>query len=168
MSVVTGAGHWYKVGDGLVPLRWIHVRDLEGAHRDEYFYSTDASLDPGRLVTHYAGRWNIGCTFQEGRAHLRSETTRGWCPRTVLRAAPCLFGLYSIVALLYHALPEAKRSGGVRWPGKSGATYSDALASVRLWIWAEGIFPQAGGRFGLEKLPDPLRDVLRSALAPAA
>jgi hypothetical protein len=168
VSVVTGAGHWYKAGDGLVPLRWVHVRDLEGTHRDEYFYATDPTLDPGQLVTHYAGRWNIECTFQEGRACLRSETTRGWCPRTVLRAAPCLFGLYSVVALLYHALPEAKRSGGVRWPGKAGVTFSDALASVRLWIWAEGVFPRAGGRFGLEKLPDPLRDALRSALAPAA
>ncbi len=86
----------------------------------------------------------------------------------MLRATPCLFGLYSVVALLYHALPEAKRSGGVRWPGKAGVTFSDALASVRLWVWSEGVFPRVGRRFGLEKLPDPLREVLRSALAPAA
>jgi hypothetical protein len=168
VSIVTGTGHWYKAGDGLVPLRWVHVRDLEGTHRDEYFYATDPTLDPGEIVTRYAGRWNIECTFQECRSHLRSATTRGRCRRTVPRATPCLFGLYSVVALLYHALPEAKRSGGVRWPGKAGVTYSDALASVRLWVWTEGVFPRAGSRFGLEKLPDPLREVLRSALAPAA
>jgi len=168
VSVITGAGHWYKAGDGLVPLRWVHVRDLEGTHRDEYFYTTDLGMNPAAIVTHYAGRWNIECTFQEGRARLRSETTRGWCRRTVLRAAPSLFGLYSVVALLYHALPESKRSGGVHWPGKAGVTFSDALCSVRLWIWAEGVFPLAGGRFGLEKLPDPLRDMLEVALAPAA
>ncbi len=168
MSVVTGTGHWYKAGAGLVPIRWVHVRDLEGTHRDEYFYATDPVLDPGEIVTRYAGRWNIECTFQECRAHLRSETTRGRSRRTVLRATPCLFGLYSVVALLYHALPEAKRSGGVRWPGKAGVTFSDALASVRLWVWSEGVFPRVGRRFGLEKLPDPLREVLRSALAPAA
>jgi hypothetical protein len=168
VSVVTGTGHWYKAGAGLVPVRWVHVRDLEGTHRDEYFYATDPALDPGEIVTRYAGRWNIECTFQECRSHLRSGSTRGRCKRTVLRATPCLFGLYSVVALLYHALPEAKRSGGVRWPGKAGVSYSDALASVRLWIWAEGVFPRAGSRFGLEKLPDPLREVLRSALAPAA
>ena len=45
----------------------------------------------------------------------------------MLRAAPCLFGLYTVVALLYHALPEAKRSGRVAWPGKAGVTFSDAL-----------------------------------------
>jgi hypothetical protein len=168
VSVVTGTGHWYKAGAGLVPIRWVHVRDLEGTHRDEYFYATDPALDPGEIVTRYAGRWNIECTFQECRAHLRSGTTRGRSQRTVLRATPCLFGLYSVVALLFHALPEAKRSGGVRWPGKAGVSYSDALASVRLWVWSEGVFPRAGSRFGLEKLPDPLREVLRSALAPAA
>jgi hypothetical protein len=126
------------------------------------------ALEPGEIVTRYARRWSIECTFQESRAHLQSETPRGRCERTVLRATPCLFGLYSVVALLYHALPEAKRSGGVRWPGKTGVTFSDALCSVRLWIWSEGVFPRAGGRFGLGKLPEPLCEVLRAALAPAA
>jgi hypothetical protein len=72
------------------------------------------------------------------------------------------------VALLYHTLPEAKRSGGVVWPGKAGVTFSDAHCSVRLWIWTEGVFPRAGERFGLGELPGPLREVLRTALAPAA
>ena len=75
---------------------------------------------------------------------------------TVLRAAPCLFGLYSVVALLYHALPEAKRSGGVRWPGKAGVTFSDALASVRLWVWSEGVFPQAGEAVRARETPRSL------------
>jgi hypothetical protein len=168
VEVVTGTGHWYKAAEGLVPIRWVFVHDLDGTHRDEYFYTTDTALAPAEIVTRYARRWAIECTFQESRAHLRSETPRGRCPRTVLRATPCLFGLYSVVALLYHALPEAKRSGGVRWPGKAGATFSDALCAVRLWIWSEGVFPRAGARFGLGKLPDPLREVLRTALAPAA
>lgn len=168
VEVVTGTGHRYKAGEGLVPVRWVFVHDLEGTHRDEYFYTTDLALDPAGIVTRYAGRWAIECTFQESRAHLRSETPRGRCPRTVLRATPCLLGLYSIVALLYHVLPAAKRSGGVRWRGKSGATFSDALCAVRLWIWSEGIFPQAGGQFSLGKLPEPLREVLQTALAPAA
>jgi hypothetical protein len=86
----------------------------------------------------------------------------------VLRAAPCLFGLYTIVALLYQALPEAKRSGGVAWPGKAGVTFSDALTSVRRRLWREWVFPQAGGSLAVEELPEPLREVLFYALAPAA
>jgi DDE superfamily endonuclease len=168
VEVVTGAGHWYKAGDGLVPIRWVFVHDLEGTHRDEYFYATDPGLDAATIIGRYTSRWSIETTFQELRCHLGLETTRGWCRRTVERAAPCLFGLYSVVALLYHALPESKRSVGVGWPGKAVVTFSDALASVRLWLWSEWVFPRAGGRLGLEKFPDPLREVLRAALAPAA
>jgi hypothetical protein len=47
-----------------------------------------------------------------------------------------LFGLYTVVALLYAALPEANRRGSVSWPGKAGVTFSDALTAVRRWLWA--------------------------------
>jgi hypothetical protein len=102
------------------------------------------------------------------RAHLGLETTRGWCAQTVLRAAPCLFGLYSVVALLYEALPVAKRTGRVEWPGKEGVTFSDALTAVRRWMWSEGVLAQADAGGAIEKLPPPLREVLLAALAPAA
>ena len=80
----------------------------------------------------------------------------------------CLFGLYSVVAAWFATLPEGKRSGPVVWPGKSGATFSGALSAVRRWLWAEAVFAQAGGGGGVDKLPEPLREVLLTALAPAA
>jgi hypothetical protein len=168
VGIASGAGHWYKSGAGLVEIAWVFVRDRTGTHRDGYFFSTDPAMDPVAMVEAYAGRWNIETTFQGLRCHLGLETTRGWCRRTVLRAAPCLFGLYTAVALLYQALPESKREGGVEWPGKSGVTFSDALTAVRRWLWREWVFPQAGGAAALEELPQPLQDVLFYALAPAA
>lgn len=86
----------------------------------------------------------------------------------MLRAAPCLFGLYSVVAVLFHQLPPERRSGGVSWPGKSGVTFSDALAAVRRWVWAEGVFPRAGADTAVQQLPAGVRELLLSALAPAA
>jgi hypothetical protein len=163
-----GTGHWYKAGAGLVPLRWVFVRDQSGTHRDEYFFTTDLTLDAAAVIGHYTGRWSIETTFQELRALLGLGTTCGWCRQTVLRAAPCLFGLYAVVALLYQALPEAKRAGAVAWPGKEGTTFSDALTAVRRWLWAEWVFPQAEGGTALAKLPQPLQDLIFSALAPAA
>jgi DDE superfamily endonuclease/Archaeal putative transposase ISC1217 len=168
VEVVSGTGQWYKAGRGLVPVLWVYVHDLGGTHRDEYFFTTDLSLSPAALIEQYTARWNIETTFQELRAHLGLESTRGWCAQTVLRAAPCLFGLYSVVALLYEALPQSKRSGRVAWPGKEGVTFSDALTAVRRWLWAEGVLPQAGADTVLEKLPQPIREVLLAALAPAA
>jgi hypothetical protein len=165
---VTGTGHWYKSGHGLVPVRWVFVRDGEGTHRDEYFFTTDVGLGAAAIISLYTARWNIETTFEEMRAHLGLETTRGWCAQTVRRASPCLFGLYTVVAVLYASLPEHKRSGSVSWPGKVGVTFSDALTAVRRWLWAEGVFRQAAGDTALEKLPQPLREIIFTALAPAA
>ena len=163
----TGTGQWYKSGQGLVPVRWVFVRDVTGTHRDEYFFTTDPALTPAVVIAAYTGRWNIETTFQEARSALGLETTRGWCPKTVLRAAPCLFGLYTVVALLFGRLPAARQRAAIVWPGKVGVTFSDALTAVRRWLWAEWVLPQAGVGTALQKLPEPLQDLILSALAPA-
>jgi hypothetical protein len=168
VGLLSRAGQWYKSGAGLVPIRWVFVRDRDGTHRDEFFFTTDPGLDPVRIIETYTARWNLETTFQEMRALLGLETTRGWCRSTVLRMAPCLFGLYTAVALLYQALPESKRSGRVEWPGKEGVTSSDALMAVRRWLWREWVFPQAGVDSVVQKLPEPVQDLLLYGLAPAA
>lgn len=168
VEVVRGSGHWYKAGCGLVAVRWVFVHDRDGTHRDEYFFTTDLELTAAEIVGYYTGRWNIETTFEELRAYLGLETTRGWCAQTVLRAAPLLFGLYSVVAWLYQALPAEQRTGGVQWPGKVGVTFSDALSAVRRWLWTAGVFPQVGDATGLKKLPAPLQEIILAVLAPAA
>jgi DDE superfamily endonuclease len=168
VETLEGTGHWYKAGEKLIPLRWVFVRDNSGTHRDEYFFTTDPALTPTAVIGHYCGRWNIETTFQESRCCLGLETTRGWCPKTVLRAGPCLLGLYTVVAILFRALPESKRTGAVAWPGKSTVTFSDALCAVRRWLWAETLLPQAGQHMALDKLPERVRELLLTTLAPAA
>jgi hypothetical protein len=126
VEIAGGTGHGYKSGQGLIPIGWVFVRDRTGTHRDESFFSTDPAMDPVAMIAASTGRWNLETTFQELRRHLGLETTRSWCRRTVPRAAPGLFGLYAVVALLYQTLPESGRSGGVDWPGKTGVTFSDA------------------------------------------
>jgi hypothetical protein len=168
VGTVGRAGHWYKAGEGLVPIRWVFVRDQAGTHREEYFFTTDTALAPAEVISHYASRWNIETTFQEMRSALGLETTRGWSGKTVLRAAPCLFGLYSVVAGLFALLPEEKRVGGVSWRGKEGVSFSDALCAVRRRLWTGSIFPQADADGEFEKLPEPVRELLFTSLAPAA
>ena len=168
IEAATGTGHWYKGGEGLVPIRWVFVKDATGTHRDEYLFTTDPALTVGAVVGAYCGRWNIETTFQEARSALRLETTRGRCRRTVLRAAPSLLGLYTVVAILFHTLPEAKRVGAVSWPGKATVTFSDALCAVRRWLWEEAILPQAGDGAALKNLPGPIRELLLTTLVPAA
>jgi hypothetical protein len=105
VAVVTGTGHWYKGGNGLVPVRWVFVEDLTGTHRDEYFFTTDVTLMPKQIIETYTSRWAIEVTFEEVREHVGLETTRGRRARTILRAEPCLFGLYTLVALWFSETP---------------------------------------------------------------
>jgi hypothetical protein len=85
-----------------------------------------------------------------------------------VRAAPCLFGLYAVVAILFHQLPESKRVGGVTWPGKATVTPSDALSAVRRWLWDEAMLPLAGDDTALKKLPECVRELLLTTLAGAS
>ena len=169
VEVVTGSGHWYKAGEGLVPVRWVYVHDLTGTHRDEYFYSTDITMTAQEIIEEYTGRWNIETTFEDSRAYLGLESTRGRCARTVSRAEPCLLGLYSVVALLYWLLPpEEQEQGAVEWEGKATVTFSDAITAVRRWLWTRWVFPRAGHGQTFAKLPEAFQQFLLAALAPAA
>ncbi len=169
VEVVSGTGHWYRAGRGLVAVRWVYVHDGTGTHRDEYFYSTDVTMTPQAIIEEYTGRWNIETTFEEARAYLGLESTRGWCARTVLRAEPCLLGLYSVVALLYWQLPSRDQDQGVvEWAGKQRVTFSDAITAVRRWLWTHWVFPRAGHADAFAKLPEAFQQFLLYALAPAA
>ena len=169
VEAVSGTGHWHKSGEGLVEVRWVYVHDRTGTHRDSYLFSTDPAMEVARVIETYTGRWSIETMFQEMRAYLGLETTRGWSRATVLRAAPCLFGLYSVVALLYAALPAgAAAEGAVSYRGKSEVTFSDAIGVVRRRLWREGVFESHGQTEVFENLPLALRGVILEALAPAA
>jgi hypothetical protein len=169
VATVSGTGQWYKAGQGLVAVRWVFVQDRTGTHRDEYFFTTDGTMSVQEVIETYVGRWNQETTFQEMRSCLGLETTRGWKEKTVLRAAPCLFGLYTLVAALYSQLP--RRYAPIRavlWPGKQDVTFSDAITAVRRWLWVEWVFAIPGYSGAFEKLARPFRSLLLHALAPVA
>ena len=134
VRLISDVGHWYKSGQGLVKVRWVHVHNLTGHRDDAYFYSTDPDMSPETIVELYTWRWNIEVMFQETKEHLGLETTRNWCKKSTLRTFPCLLGLYSIVTLIFL---EHQRSGGqvsrATGPGyhREHITFSDALATVR-------------------------------------
>ena len=145
------------------------THDLTGTHRDTYLFTTDLSMTVSRIIETYTGRWNIETTFQELRAYLGVETTRGWSRNTVLRVAPCLFGMYTVVALLYAELPARyTRVRVVDWPGKRDVTFSDAITAVRRWLWVEWVFAIPGHREAFSKLRGPFRQIVLNGLAPAA
>lgn len=169
VEIVSGIGHWYKGGEGLVPVHWVFVHDCSGTHRDEYFFTTDTAMTPRAVIETFTGRWSIETTFQEMREYLGLETTRGWSEATVLRAAPCLFGLFSVVAALYAELPARRTDRiGILWPGKTERTFSDAITAVRRWLWFEWVFATPRHHGAFSELSRPIKALLLHALAPAA
>lgn len=168
VEVITGTGHWYEAGTPLVPVLWVWVHDGTGTHRDEYFFTTDVRWSAAQVIETYTGRWNVETTFQEMRSHLGLETTRGWTEQTVLRVAPCLFGLYTVVAALYVRLPARRRRRGLlAWAGKEDVTFSDALTAVRRWLWVEWVFAIPGHSTAFSKLSRPFQQLLLAGLTPA-
>jgi hypothetical protein len=169
VDVVTGTGHWYKAGEGLVEVLWVFVHDRTGTHRDEYFFTTAVSLTATEVIECFTGRWSIETTFQEMRAYVGLETTRGRKKDTVLRLAPCLFGLYTVVAVLYAQMPARyRRERLIDWVGKKDTTFSDAITAVRRWLWQEWVFAIPGHHGAFAKLRRPFQAMLLYALAPAA
>jgi hypothetical protein len=173
VEFVTGTGHWYKAAEGLVPIRWAFVHDRDGAHDDRYFFSTDASMSPSAIVAPYTGRWSIEVTFQESRAHLGLATPRNRKDKSVLRTAPCLLGLFSVVTLLFHrdaGKPDRRRPRPASdpWYRKAHVTFGDALAHVRRQFWRDTIISGAMPHAGLNKLPRSLRRTLLDHLSRAA
>jgi DDE superfamily endonuclease len=72
VEVVSGTGHWYKSGQGLVEVRWVYVHDLTGTHRDEYFMTTDVGMTAREVIETYVGRWN------EEKAQADYPSSRRW------------------------------------------------------------------------------------------
>lgn len=126
-------GLWYRAGDGAKWIRWVVVRDPNGARRDEVFFTTDPALRPARIVEIFVGRWSLETTFEEAREHLGLETLRNWSASAVKRSVPFLLGLYSLIVVwfaLHVEQPERFRLDRP-WYKKPSVTFSDMLSAAR-------------------------------------
>jgi hypothetical protein len=170
VELTGNVGQWYKAGKGLVPVRWVFVRDVQGTHREEYFYTTDTRLSLVQIVSWFTARWPIETTFQEVRAHLGFETPRQYVAKSVLRTAPCLLGLFSVSCLIFaeHSRRHRIAVRSTEWYAKTEPTFSDALATVRRLFWEKTIFEKASFHKGFNKLPPKLRNLLLDYLSLAA
>lgn len=170
IEFVTGTGMWYKSGEGLVPVRWVYTHDLDGTHQDDYFYSTDPTLEATQIISWFTARWPIETTFQELRAHLGLETTRQRTEKSVTRTAPCLFGLFSLITLIYaeYRKTRSPRPACTHWYVKSEPTFADAIATVRRVFWEKTVFQQSVHNVAFEKVPRGLRNLLLDCLTRAA
>jgi DDE superfamily endonuclease len=142
LDVTSRTAVWYRIGQPVLPIRWVLVRDPTRRLAPRAYFSTCTSDRPRAVVQRFIKRWTIETTFEESRTHLGLETQRQWSDRAIERTTPCLFGLYSVVTLLAHALhPDGKVPvQRTAWYAKSYATFADVLASIRHHIWGDFTF----------------------------
>jgi hypothetical protein len=139
VEVVSGTAVWHSTGLPAVPLRWVLIRDPREELETQALLCTDLDVEPERIISWFARRWQMETTFQEVRQRLGFETQRQWSELAIRRTAPALLGLFSLVTLLAHQ-HMAKGADSARqtaWYRKPHPTFSDALAQVRRQLWTQ-------------------------------
>ena len=141
LHIACGTALWHRPGMR-VAIRWVLVRDPSGEKEPQAFLCTDLSADPVDILRWFIRRWRVETTFEEARRHLGMETQRQWSDLAILRTTPALLGLFSLVTLWATQLQAAQRllPECVRWYPKHTATFSGALALVRLELWTSPTF----------------------------
>jgi len=146
LLLCSGDGLWYKCGNEAKWVRWVVVRDPEGKHRDEVFFTTDMTLTPTEVVEVFVCRWSLETTFQEARAHLGLESLRNRASRAVRRSVPLLLGVYSLIVVWFgcHVANPEQYKRQSPWYKKQSVTFSDMLAAARLDVLRELFSAQSG------------------------
>src|SRR5215813_5459444 len=111
VEVCTDTAVWYHTGLPPVPVRWVLIRDPQGEFEPQALVTTRLEHTPVQMLEWFVRRWTMEVTFEEARAHLGLETQRQWNDWAIGRTTPALFGLYSLVALMAHALRQTESSG---------------------------------------------------------
>ena len=170
VEVVSGTCVWYHTGMPAVPIRWVLIRDPAGKFDTQALLCTRLEVTPLQVLEWFVLRWQVEVTFEEARAHLGMETQRQWSPKAVARMTPCVLGLFSLISLLAERVrePQGLTVRCDAWYAKERVTFSDTLAMVRRWLWAEQHFQMSQTEADMRKVPRALYERLTETLCYAA
>jgi hypothetical protein len=126
----------YVKGFSPLPILWVITKDPVTKELT-YLMCTDLELQIITVVGDFVKRWNIEVTHEEVRRHLGVESLRNWSEKSVDRATPILFSLYTIVVLMTFELNKKYKlpKQETAWYTKDCCTFSDCLAFVRVHLW---------------------------------
>ena len=170
VEVCPATAVWYHTGLPAVAGRWVLIRDPQGEFAAQALVTTHLEQEPGQILEWFVRRWTMEVTFEEARAHLGLETQRQGNDWAIERTTPALFGLYSLVTLMAHALlqAEARVVRTAAWYVKARPTFSDALAVVRRALWSTGHFSMSSSNSEVVEIPRSLWERFTEAVCYAA
>ena len=155
---------WYRVSQR--PILLVISRDPEGKEKDDFFFTTDVTMDPVEVIECYSDRWAIEDTFKNTKQFLGGQDPQTFKYQGPERAAGLSLWLYSMVWLWYLKQKNSRRYFIVHpWnPLKATPSFADAIACLRRELWRERIKCM----FGNSAVHDKKFEFLLEALAPAA
>jgi SRSO17 transposase len=101
VAVKTIEALYYKAGGDRL-LRIVLVHDLQGKRPDQMFYCTKLEWTARQILSAYACRWAIECTFENCKQLLGLEDPANRLRKAVERTAPMAMILYSLVVVWFH------------------------------------------------------------------
>jgi hypothetical protein len=100
LEVKTQKALYYKAGkDRLLTI--VLTRDCHGKRPDQMFYCTKLDWDARQILSTYAYRWAIECTFENCKQFLGLEDPANRLPLAVKRTAPMALILYSLAIIWF-------------------------------------------------------------------
>ena len=164
LAVKTIQALYYKSGgDRLLTI--VLVRDLKGGRPDQMFYCTKLDWDARQILSTYACRWAIECTFENCKQLMGLGEQANRVPKAIERTAPMAFFLYSIVVLWFHQVGHQF----VRFPfrpwyrRKQEPSFADMLTTLRRVSYDEKTEPLVSEPCGLKTWIAQLTELLSRA-----
>ncbi len=138
LLVKTTQALYYTAGKDRL-LTVVLVRDATGKRPDQMFYCTRLAWDAFTILSHYAHRWAIECTFKDSKQLLGVQDPANRVSRAVQRTAPIAWVLYSLIVLWFHSEGHRHVEFPVRpwYPQKREPSFADMLTTLRRLSWQE-------------------------------
>ena len=92
----------YYTAGGDRPLIVVLTRDLKGKRPDQMIYCMNLEWDARKILSTYADRWSIECTFEACKQYLGFEDAANRVPKAVLRTAPFAMVIYTLIVIWFH------------------------------------------------------------------
>ncbi|MFZ2956041.1 MAG: transposase [Candidatus Ozemobacteraceae bacterium] len=126
---------WHRVMPGK-RIRLVISRGPKGGEEDDFFFTTDLTLDPTLLISLYFDRWSIEDTFRNGKQFLGIEQPQSWKGPGPERVAALGYAVYSLVWSWFIKNGDFQRFPDRPWyKTKATPSFQDALAGIRHQIW---------------------------------
>jgi hypothetical protein len=132
LAVKTTQALYYTAGkDRLLTI--VLVRDLEGKRPEQMFYCTKLDWTAKQILSAYACRWAIECTFESCKQFLGLEDPANRLRKAVERTAPMAMFIYSLVLVWFHHTGHQSLRFPFRpwYQKKEEPSFADLLATLR-------------------------------------